>query len=95
MTIGSDSSKSRPSAGCRWPLRAATPLELVVEAEAVERGEGVGAGEGRDAVDVDADETVGGARAPRRGEVGAARSGKSALAIMPNRSSAQSLKVIC
>ena len=33
--------------------------------------------------------------APRRGEVGAARSGKSLDAIMPKRSSAQSLNVIC
>ena len=33
--------------------------------------------------------------APRRGAVGADRSGKSPEAIMPNRSSAQSLKVIC
>ena len=57
----------REDAGGHLDQRLA--LELVVEPHAVERGERVGAREGRDAVDVEADETVRCARcaAPRRG----------------------------
>ncbi|MDQ1083305.1 hypothetical protein QE414_001312 [Microbacterium sp. SORGH_AS 344] len=46
----------------RGDLGERLALELVVEAHAVERRQRVGAGEGGDAVDVEADQAVGGAR---------------------------------